>query len=102
MEKAILNVKDKTLSFKFHGKDFVVDVSGMDYDHWDVITEDDTPYDLNIWFDEFVKGTYSFQLAIYNLVPGFQEGTLDLGDCECSYSVDAIDYEGDLEKAVFG
>lgn len=35
MEKAILNTVDKRLTFTFLNKEYVVDVKGMDSDHWD-------------------------------------------------------------------
>lgn len=40
MSKAILNTVDKRLTFTFLNKEYVVDVTGMECDHWDTIKDE--------------------------------------------------------------
>jgi hypothetical protein len=108
MEKAILNIVDKRLSFTFLGKEYVIDVTGMESDHWDTFKDEETntEYDINIWFDEFKGiGEFSFQLSIYELLENV--GVIEIGDLVANYDVVAITeqgliFEGDLEFAMFG
>jgi len=108
MEKAILNIVDKRLSFTFLGKEYVIDVTGMESDHWDTFKDEETntEYDINIWFDEFKGiGEFSFQLSIYDLLENV--GVIEIGDLIANYDVVAITeqgliFEGDLEFAMFG
>ena len=110
MEKAILNTIDKRLTFTFLGKEFVVDVTGMDFDHWDTIKDEETniEYDSNIWFDEFYNGVNSFQLCVYELVMNHDETNLTIGNSLESYDVVAINEQGliidgdELELVMFG
>jgi hypothetical protein len=110
MKKAILNTVDKRLTFIFRDKEFVVDVKGMDSDHWDTIKDEKTniEYDINIWFDEFYDGVNSFQLCVYELVMNHDETNLTIGDSLESYDVVAINEQGliidgdELELAMFG
>jgi hypothetical protein len=110
MEKAILNTVDKRLTFTFLGKEFVVDVTGMDFDHWDTIKDEETniEYDINIWFDEFYNGVNSFQLCVYELVMNHDETNLTIGNSLESYDVVAINEQGliidgdELELVMFG
>jgi len=110
MEKAILNTVDKRLTFTFLGKEFVVDVTGMDFDHWDTIKDEETniEYDINIWFDEFYDDVNSFQLCVYELVENHDKTGLTIGDSLESYDVVAINEQGliidgdELELAMFG
>jgi hypothetical protein len=108
MEKAILNIVDKRLSFTFLGKEYVIDVKGMESDHWDTFKDEETniEYDINIWFDEFYNEVNSFQLCIYELVSD-DAGNLTIGDSLESFDVVAITeqgliFEGDLESVMFG
>lgn len=96
MEKAILNVRDKKLSFTFLDEEIVVDVTGMDYDHWDSILHKgtNTEYDINIWFDEFYNGVDSFQLSVYELVLSADEEHLTIGNSIQNYDVIAINEQG--------
>ena len=96
MEKAILNTIDKRLTFTFLNKEYVVDVSGMDYDHWDTIKDDETniEYDINIWFDEFYNGVNSFQLCVYELVINHDNTSLTIGDSLENFDVVAINEQG--------
>ena len=108
MEKAILNIVDKRLSFTFLGKEYVIDVTGMESDHWDTFKDEETntEYDINIWFDDFKGiGEFSFQLSIYDLLENV--GVIEIGDLIANYDVVAITeqgliFEGDLEFAMFG
>jgi hypothetical protein len=110
MKKAILNTVDKRLTFIFRDKEFVVDVKGMDSDHWDTIKDERTniEYDINIWFDEFYNGVNSFQLCVYELVMNHDNTHLTIGDSLESYDVVAINEQGliidgvELELAMFG
>jgi hypothetical protein len=108
MEKVILNIVDKRLSFTFLGKEYVIDVTGMESDHWDTFKDEETniEYDINIWFDEFFNEVNSFQLSIYELVSD-DAGNLTIGDSVERFDVVAITeqgliFEGDLEFAMFG
>ena len=110
METAILNVAEKKLTFTFEGEEFVVDVTGMESDHWDSIThkETNTEYDINIWFDDFKgKGIGSFQLAIYELVLSEFGDELEIGDSVENYDVISLNDQGveivgdELELAMF-
>ncbi len=96
MEKAILNTIDKRLTFTFLNKEYVVDVSGMDYDHWDTIKDDETniEYDINIWFDEFYNGVNSFQLCVYELVMNYDNTGLTIGNSLENFDVISIDEQG--------
>lgn len=96
MEKAILNTIDKRLTFTFLNKEYVVDVSGMDYDHWDTIKDDETniEYDINIWFDEFYNGVNSFQLCVYELVMNHDNTSLTIGNSLENFDVVAINEQG--------
>jgi hypothetical protein len=110
MEKAILNTVDKRLTFTFLGKEFVVDVTGVDFDHWDTIKDEETniEYDINIWLDEFYNGVNSFQLCVYELVMNHDETNLTIGNSLESYDVVAINEQGliidgdELELVMFG
>jgi hypothetical protein len=110
MKKAILNTVDKRLTFIFRDKEFVVDVKGMDSDHWDTIKDERTniEYDINIWFDEFYNGVNSFQLCVYELVMNHDETNLTIGNSLESYDVVAINQQGliidgdELELVMFG
>ena len=110
MKKAILNTVDKRLTFIFRDKEYVVDVKGMESDHWDTIKDERTniEYDINIWFDEFYNGVNSFQLCVYELVMNHDETGLTIGDSLESYDVVAINEQGliidgdELELAMFG
>jgi hypothetical protein len=109
MKKAILNTVDKRLTFIFRDKEFVVDVKGMDSDHWDTIKDERTniEYDINIWFDEFYDDVNSFQLCVYELVMNHDKTGLTIGDSLESYDVVAINEQGliidgdELELAMF-
>jgi hypothetical protein len=109
MKKAILNTVDKRLTFIFRDKEFVVDVKGMDSDHWDTIKDERTniEYDINIWFDEFYDDVNSFQLCVYELVMNHDETNLTIGNSLESYDVVAINEQGliidgdELELAMF-
>jgi hypothetical protein len=109
MEKAILNTRDKRLTFTFLGKEYVIDVTGMDYDHWDTFEDEETniEYDINIWFDEFYNGVNSFQLCVYELVSD-DEGNLTIGDSLENFDVVSINEQGleivgdELELVMFG
>jgi len=109
MKKAILNTVDKRLTFIFRDKEFVVDVKGMDSDHWDTIKDERTniEYDINIWFDEFYDDVNSFQLCVYELVDNHDKTGLTIGDSLESYDVVAINEQGliidgdELELAMF-
>jgi hypothetical protein len=109
MKKAILNTVDKRLTFIFRDKEFVVDVKGMDSDHWDTIKDERTniEYDINIWFDEFYNGVNSFQLCVYELLMNHDKTGLTIGDSLESYDVVAINEQGliidgdELELAMF-
>lgn len=108
MEKAILNVRDKRLTFTFNNEEFVIDVTGMEPDHWGTITHKGTniEYDFNIWFDDFKdKGVGSFQLVIYEL---YENGeNLEISNSAEIYDVISIDEQGfeifgdDLEFLMF-
>ena len=110
MKKAILNTVDKRLTFIFRDKEFVVDVKGMDSDHWDTIKDERTniEYDINIWFDEFYDDVNSFQLCVYELVMNHDETNLTIGNSLESYDVVAINEQGliidgdELGLAMFG
>lgn len=95
MEKAILNTVDKRLTFTFLEKEYVVDVTGMEYDHWDTIKDEETniEYDINIWFDEFYNGVNSFQLCVYELVLD-KMGQLTIGDSLENFDVVSINEHG--------
>ena len=95
MEKAILNTVDKRLTFTFLEKEYVVDVTGMEYDHWDTIKDEETniEYDINIWFDEFYNGVNSFQLCVYELVLD-EMGQLTIGDSLENFDVVSINEHG--------
>lgn len=107
MEKAILNTVDKRLTFTFLDKEYIVDVTGMDYDHWDTIKDVQTniEYDINIWFDEFEKGSYSFQLCVYELVSDSIES---VGNSLERFDVISINEQGliidgdEVETVMFG
>jgi hypothetical protein len=96
MEKAILNTVDKRLTFTFLGKEYVVDVTGMDSDHWDTIKDEETniEYDINIWFDEFYNDVNSFQLCVYELVMNHDETNLTIGNSLENFDVVAINEHG--------
>ena len=110
MEKAILNTVDKRLTFRFRDKEYVVDVKGMDSDHWDTIKDEERniEYDINIWLDEFYNGVNSFQLCVYELVMNHDNTHLTIGDSLESYDVVSINEQGliidgdELELAMFG
>jgi hypothetical protein len=110
MKKAILNTVDKRLTFTFLGKEYVVDVTGMDFDHWDTIKDEETniEYDINIWLDEFYNGVNSFQLCVYELVDNHDKTGLTIGNSLESYDVVAINEQGliidgdELELVMFG
>ena len=95
MEKAILNTRDKRLTFTFLGKEYVIDVTGMESDHWDTFKDEQTniEYDINIWFDEFFNDVDSFQLTVYELVSD-DEGKLTIGDSLESFDVVSINEQG--------
>lgn len=109
MRKTILNTHNKTLTFTFWGEEFVVDVTGMEYDHWDTIHHNglNTQYDINLYFDEFKTiGVGSFQLTVYEL---YENGEVfEIGDSVDSFEVISLNEEGveiggdDLELAMFG
>ena len=109
MSKAILNTVDKRLTFRFRDKEYVVDVKGMDSDHWDTIKDEETniEYDINIWLDEFYNGVNSFQLCVYELVMNHDNTHLTIGDSLESYDVVSINEQGliidgdELELAMF-
>ena len=109
METAILNTRDKRLSFTFLGKEYVIDVTGMDYDHWDTFKDEETniEYDINIWFDEFYNEVNTFQLSIYELVSD-DAGNLTIGDSVERFDVVSINEQGlqivgdELESVMFG
>ena len=96
MEKAILNTVDKRLTFTFLEKEYVVDVTGMESDHWDTFKDEETniEYDINIWFDEFYNGVNSFQLCVYELVLSADEEHLTIGNSIQNYDVIAINEQG--------
>jgi hypothetical protein len=96
MEKAILNTRDKRLTFTFLNKEYVIDVTGMDSDHWDTIKDEETniEYDINIWFDEFYNGVNSFQLCVYELVMNHDNTSLTIGDSLESFDVVSINEHG--------
>jgi hypothetical protein len=96
MKKAILNTVDKRLTFIFRDKEYVVDVKGMESDHWDTIKDERTniEYDINIWFDEFYDDVNSFQLCVYELVDNHDKTGLTIGDSLESYDVVAINEQG--------
>jgi hypothetical protein len=96
MEKAILNTVDKRLTFTFLEKEYVVDVTGMESDHWDTIKDEETniEYDINIWFDEFYNGVDSFQLCVYELVMNHDETSLTIGNSLENFDVVAINEQG--------
>jgi hypothetical protein len=111
MEKAILNTIDKRLTITFLNKEYVVDVTGMDSDHWDTIKDEETniEYDINIWFDEFKSiGVNSFQLCVYELVMNHDETNLTIGNSLENFDVVAINEQGleivgdELELVMFG
>ena len=110
MSKAILNTVNKRLTFTFLGKEYVVNVTGMECDHWDTIRdkETDIAYDINIWLDEFYNDVNSFQLCVYELVDNHDKTGLTIGDSLESYDVVAINEQGliidgdELELAMFG
>ena len=109
MKKAILNTVDKRLTFIFREKHFVVDVKGMECDHWDTIKDEETntEYDINIWLDEWYNDVNSFQLCVYELVDNHDKTGLTIGDSLESYDVVAINEQGfiidgdELELAMF-
>jgi hypothetical protein len=109
MKKAILNTVDKRLTFIFRDKEFVVDVKGMESDHWDTIKDEqrNIEYDINIWLDEFYHGVNSFQLCVYELVDNHDKTGLTIGNSLESYDVVAINEQGliidgdELELAMF-
>jgi hypothetical protein len=96
MEKAILNTRDKRLTFTFLDKEYVVDVTGMESDHWDTIKDERTniEYDINIWFDEFYNDVNSFQLCVYELVMNHDETSLTIGNSLENFDVVAINEHG--------
>jgi hypothetical protein len=96
MEKAILNTVDKRLTFTFLEKEYVVDVTGMESDHWDTIKDEETniEYDINIWFDEFYNGVNSFQLCVYELVMNHDETSLTIGNSLENFDVVSINKQG--------
>jgi hypothetical protein len=96
MEKAILNTVDKRLTFTFLGKEYVIDVTGMESDHWDTFKDEETniEYDINIWFDEFYNGVNSFQLCVYELVMNHDNTHLTIGDSLENFDVVAINEQG--------
>jgi len=96
MEKAILNTVDKRLTFTFLEKEYVVDVTGMESDHWDTFKDEETniEYDINIWFDEFYNGVNSFQLCVYELVMNHDETSLTIGDSLENFDVVSINEQG--------
>lgn len=109
MSKAILNTVDKRLTFTFLNKEYVVDVTGMECDHWDTIKDEETntEYDINIWLDEFYGNVNSFQLCVYELVENHDKTALTIGNSLESYDVISIDEQGneiygdELELAMF-
>ena len=96
MEKAILNTVDKRLTFTFLEKEYVIDVTGMESDHWDTFKDEETniEYDINIWFDEFYNDVNSFQLCVYELVMNHDETSLTIGDSLENFDVDSINEQG--------
>ena len=96
MSKAILNTVDKRLTFRFRDKEYVVDVKGMDSDHWDTIKDEERniEYDINIWLDEFYDDVNSFQLCVYELVMNHDNTHLTIGDSLESYDVVSINEQG--------
>jgi hypothetical protein len=110
MEKAILNTVDKRLTFTFLEKEYVVDVTGMESDHWDTFKDEETniEYDINIWFDEFYNDVNSFQLCVYELVMNHDETSLTIGNSLENFDVVAINEQGleidgdELELVMFG
>jgi hypothetical protein len=96
MEKAILNTVDKRLTFTFLEKEYVIDVTGMESDHWDTFKDEETniEYDINIWFDEFYNGVNSFQLCVYELVMNHDETSLTIGDSLENFDVVSINEQG--------
>jgi hypothetical protein len=89
MEKAILNVKEKTLTFNFKKEFFALDVSDIDEDHWDTITcKDNIQYDINFWFCDLDN---CWKLGIYNLKT--IKGTVEVDTLVCSYIVEPIEYK---------
>jgi hypothetical protein len=110
MEKAILNTVDKRLTFTFLEKEYVIDVTGMESDHWDTFKDEETniEYDINIWLDEFYNGVNSFQLCVYELVMNHDNTSLTIGDSLENFDVVAINEQGleivgdELELVMFG
>jgi hypothetical protein len=89
MKKAILNVKEKTLTFNFKNELFVLDVSDIEDDHWDTITcKDNIQYDINFWF---LDSKNCWRLDVYNLKT--VEGTVEIDALDCIYEVEPIEYK---------
>ena len=109
MKKANLNTVDKQLTFTFLGKEYVIDVTNMDYDHWDTIKDNETniEYDINIWFNKYYDNVNSFQLCVYELVSDIN-GNITIGDSIESYDVICTTENGlvivgeELEVVMFG
>jgi hypothetical protein len=89
MDTAILNVKEKTLTFNFKKEFFVLDVSDIDDDHWDTITcKDNIQYDINLWFCDLDN---CWRLGVYSLKT--IKGTVEVDILVCSYIVEPIEYK---------
>jgi hypothetical protein len=89
MDTAILNVKEKTLTFNFKKEFFVLDVSDIDDDHWDTITcKDNIQYDINFWFCDLDN---CWRLGVYSLKT--IKGTVEVDILVCSYIVEPIEYK---------
>jgi len=89
MKKAILNVKEKTLTFNFKNEFFVLDVSDIEDDHWDTFTcKDNIQYDINFWFCDLDN---CWRLGVYNLKT--VEGTVEIDALDFIYEVEPIEYK---------
>lgn len=89
MNTAILNVKEKTLSFNFKNEYFVLDVNDIEDDHWDTITcKNNIQYDANLWFCDLDN---CWRLGVYNLKN--VERTVEIDSLDCTYEVEPIEYK---------
>lgn len=88
MDTAILNFKEKTLTFNFKNEFFVLDVSDIEDDHWDTIAcKDNIPYDINLWYCDLDE---EWKFGIYNLKT--IEKMVEIDTLVCSYIVEPIGY----------
>lgn len=107
MNTAILNVKEKTLSFNFKNEYFVLDVNDIEDDHcieddhWDVITcKNNIQYDANLWFCDLDN---CWRLGVYNLktvertveIDSLERNyeRLEIDSLDCTYEVEPIEYK---------